>query len=106
MPMSVLIEFSMFPTDRGESISTEVSVIIDMIRNSGHEYRLTAMGTVIETENIKTALELVEKAYQCLEKNGCRRVFAAIKMDIRKDGDNRMIQKIQSVESKIGAVNK
>lgn len=104
--MSVLIEFSMFPTDRGESISAEVSEIIDMIRSSGHEYRLTAMGTVIETANIRAALELVEKAYQCLENSGCSRVYASIKMDIRKGKSNRMIQKIQSVENKIGEVNK
>ncbi len=104
--MSVLIEFSMFPTDRGESISTEVSDIIDLIRNSGHDYKLTAMGTVIETPDIKEALELVEKAYTCLEKQGCKRVFTAIKMDIRKGKSNRMTQKILSVESKIGEVNK
>ena len=31
--MSILIEFSMFPTDKGSSVSHFVSKIIEMIRN-------------------------------------------------------------------------
>ncbi len=104
--MSVLIEFSMFPTDRGESVSEEISGIIDMIRGSGHDYKLTAMGTVIETTDIREALELVENAYHILEKRGCNRVFSSIKMDIRTGQSNRLAQKIQSVENRIGEVNK
>ena len=102
--MSVLLEFSMFPTDRGESVSTEVSMIIDMIRDSGFDYRLTAMGTIIETADISHALGLVEKAYHLLEARGCQRIYSALKLDIRHGKSNRLQQKIQSIESKIGKV--
>jgi len=47
--MSVLLEFSMFPTDKGESVSTHVSKVIKMIHDSGVTYQLTPMGTIIET---------------------------------------------------------
>ncbi|MEN8177303.1 MAG: MTH1187 family thiamine-binding protein [Pseudomonadota bacterium] len=100
------MEFSMFPIDHGESLSAEISEIIDMIGKSGYDYKLTAMGTIIETIDIKEALELVEKSYRILEKYDCQRIFASIKMDIRKSQSNRMTQKIQSVESRIGEVNK
>jgi uncharacterized protein YqgV (UPF0045/DUF77 family) len=50
--MSVLFEFAMFPTDKGESVSKYVSKIIDMIDKSGVDYKLTPMGTVIECKDI------------------------------------------------------
>ncbi len=102
--MSVLLEFSMFPTDRGESVSTEVSRIIRMIRESGISYRLTAMGTIIETGDIREALDLVEQAYRLLEAQGCKRIYSSLKFDIRIGKDNRLEQKIRSVREKIGEV--
>ena len=104
--MSVLLEFSMFPTDRGESVSAEVSEIIRLIRKSGFDYRLTAMGTLVETEHISDALHLVEMAYRTLEDQGCRRVYANLKLDIRTGTENRLSEKIASIEAKIGTVSK
>jgi uncharacterized protein (TIGR00106 family) len=104
--MSVLVEFSMFPTDKGESVSAYVSRIIKMIDESGIPYKLTPMGTVFETESMEEALEVLSKAYKQLEKD-CNRVYAVAKFDIRKGKSNRLVQKIQSVEKKLGReVNK
>ena len=102
--MSVLIEYSIFPTDKGESVSPYVSRVIDLIRNSGYPYKFTAMGTVVETSTIREALELVAKSYDVLEPDS-NRVYASIKLDIRKGKDNRLEGKIKSVEEKIGKVN-
>lgn len=104
--MSVLLEFSIFPTDRGESVSAEVSEVIRMIRESGCDYRLTAMGTLVETDDISSALQLVEKAYRTLETQGCQRVYASLKMDIRTGKNNRLSKKIASIEARIGEVDK
>lgn len=104
--MSVLMEFAMFPTSKGGSGSSlYVSRIIEMIRNSGYDYQLTPMGTIVETVTIRAALDLVEKAYTVLEPD-CDRVYSTIKFDIRKGRINAMKQKINSVEEKIGTVNK
>ncbi len=102
--MSTLLEFSMFPTDKGESVSAYVSPVIAMIRDSGLDYRLTPMGTVIETDTPEQALEIVTRAYRVLEEAGCNRVYASLKLDIRKGHDRRMRGKIASVERKIGTV--
>ncbi|WP_297455785.1 MTH1187 family thiamine-binding protein [Persephonella sp.] len=99
--MSVLVEFSMFPTDKGESVSGYVSRIIKMIDESGVPYKLTPMGTVFETETMEEALDIINKAYKQLEKD-CNRVYSVVKFDIRKGKSNRLIQKIQSVEKKLG----
>lgn len=103
--MSILIEFSMFPMDSGESVGTAVSRIVDMIAKSGHPYRLTAMGTIIETQQLRTALELVERAYQVLAASGSKRVYASIKLDIREGREQGLSGKIQSIESQIGKVD-
>lgn len=103
---SVLLEFSMFPTDHGESKSEYVSQIIKLIRESGFPYQLTAMATIVETDNIKDALFLVEQCYNCLDELGCNRVYSTLKFDIRKNYENRLDSKVKSIEDKIGEVRK
>jgi uncharacterized protein (TIGR00106 family) len=99
--MSVLVEFAMFPTDKGESVSSYVSRIIKMIDESGINYKLTPMGTVFEVETMDEALKIIEKAYKQLEKD-CNRIYSVVKFDIRKGKSGRLKQKIESVEKKLG----
>ncbi|MEE9357557.1 MTH1187 family thiamine-binding protein [Candidatus Vondammii sp. HM_W22] len=102
--MSVLLEFAMFPTDKGESVSAYVSQVIKMIRESGADYQLTPMGTIIETPTLKDAMALVENAYAILEKAGCNRIYSSLKLDIRIGKENRLKGKIASIQEKIGDV--
>ena len=99
--MSVLLEFAMFPTDRTESKSEYVGRIIEMIDRSGVNYQLTPMGTIIETGSLEEALQVVQEAYALLQED-CNRVYSSLKIDIRKGKEDRLKQKITSVESKIG----
>lgn len=105
MDMSVLLEFAMFPTDKGGSVSNYVSKVIDMIRTECDSYKLTAMGTIIETDTLKEALQVVQKAHDILEPNSDR-IYSSIKLDIRRNSNNRITSKINSIEEKIGIVNK
>jgi len=102
--MSVLLEFAMFPTSadgrEGAGVSSSVSKIIDMIDKSGAAYQLTPMGTIIETETMREALDIIEKSYEAL--GDCERVYSSLKFDIRKGKSNRLKTKIASVEGKIG----
>ncbi|MEO2066261.1 MAG: MTH1187 family thiamine-binding protein, partial [Desulfurobacteriaceae bacterium] len=88
-------------TDKGESVSPYVARIIKMIDESGVPYKLTPMGTVFETETMAEALKIIEKAYSLLEPD-CNRVYCVAKFDIRKGKSGRLVQKIKSVEEKIG----
>lgn len=98
--MSVLLEFSMFPTSDecrdGASVSKQVSKIIDAIDKSGVAYQLSPMGTIIETETMREALDIIELAYEQLQ--GCERVYSSLKFDIRRNTKNRLKTKIASVE--------
>lgn len=98
--MSVLLNFAMFPTDKGSSVSHYVTKIIKHIRRSGHGNQLTAMGTLVETDSLPEALEVINEAYKILEED-CDRVYISVNIDIRKGKMGRMDSKISSVENKL-----
>ncbi len=103
--MSVLMNFAMFPTDKGTSVSKYVSRIIDMLRASGCSYKLGSMSTTVETDTMQEAVSILEKAYSLLEKDSDR-VYSAVTFDIKKSEKGRMTQKINSIENHIGEVEK
>jgi uncharacterized protein (TIGR00106 family) len=102
--MSVLLEFSLFPLDQGESVSQQVSQVIQLIRESGIDYQLTAMGTLLETERLDQALALVQRCSDLLQQQGCRRLYATLKLDIREGPGGRLQGKLRSIEQHIGTV--
>ncbi len=103
--MSVLVNFAMFPTDKGGGVSESVSKVIKLIRESGVNYQLTPMATIIETETMEEAMNLLNKAHLLLEKEH-ERIYTAITIDSRKGEMGRMDSKIAAVEAKIGKVQK
>jgi uncharacterized protein (TIGR00106 family) len=100
--MSVLIDLSIFPVDRGASLSGFVASVVEMIAASGHAYQLTAMGTQVETQTLAQALTLIENAHAILAERGCERVYATAKFDIRPGADQRLTAKVASVQQKLG----
>ena len=102
--MSVLMQFAIFPTDKGASASNYVSRVISMIRESGLPYQLSAMGTIIETETLEEAQLIVNQAYALLQ-NDCTRVYCTVTFDIREGQTGRLLTKVNSIENKIGPVN-
>ncbi|MBS2100805.1 MTH1187 family thiamine-binding protein [Carboxylicivirga linearis] len=103
--MSVMLNFAMFPTDKGDSVSKYVSKVIKNIDASGVEYKLNPMGTTIETATMQEALAIVQQSYDILEEFSDR-VYCSINIDARKGKDNRMKGKINSIETHIGEVKK
>lgn len=102
--MSVLMEFAIFPTDKGDSVSEYVSRVIAMLREQNHNYRLTPMGTVVEVETMQEATKILNHASALLEKD-CSRVYCTAKFDIRPGKTDRMKQKVDSIIKRIGDVN-
>ncbi len=98
--MSMLLEFSMFPTDKGESLSEYVSQSLEIIDQSGLPYRLNPMGTVLEGE-WDEVMNVVKQCYERMSQNS-NRISCAIKIDWRKNKTDQLDSKIQSVEKKLG----
>jgi uncharacterized protein (TIGR00106 family) len=99
--MSVLINLSIFPTDKGASVSAWVARSVAIIRDSGLPYTLGPMGTSIEGE-WESAMAVVDKCFTELRKDSSR-IYMTIQMDYRQDAENRLEGKIRSVEDKIAA---
>ncbi len=97
--MSVLIHFSIFPLDKGKSVSPYVARAVKTIRESGLKSKLGPMGTSIEGEWD----EVITLVGRCLEelKKDCDRVYMTITADYRRGGSGRIESKVKSVESKI-----
>lgn len=98
--MSVLMNFAMFPTDKGISVSPYIARITGTIRAKGHENQLTAMGTLVETDTLNEALEVISDTYKVLE-NECERVYVTVNLDIKKGPKGRIRGKVDSVEAKL-----
>ena len=96
----VLLEFSMYPTDKGESVSPYVSRILNIIDESGIAYKLTPMGTVLEGEWDRV-MQGVSACYKELEKD-CNRISVNLKVDYRKGSESRLDSKIEKIESLLG----
>ena len=103
--VSILMEMAMFPTDKGVSVSKDVSLIIKMIAESGLDYKLTPMGTIIEADSMNKCQDILTRSYEILEKNS-ERIYCSITFDIRKGKEHRLEGKVKSIEDKIGQVNK
>jgi len=102
--MSLLLEFSMFPTDTGESKSESVARSIDIIKKSGLPYQMGPMGTVIEGE-WDEVMKVVKLCFDEMQKNS-NRVFTGLKIDYRKGKSGRIKSKIESIEKRLDTMGK
>ena len=95
----VLLEFSMSPLGKGESVSKYVSRSLDIIDKSGVDYRLNPMGTVLEGE-WDDVMGVVKQCYERMKKD-CPRISCVMKVDYRKGHKGRLGAKVASVEKKL-----
>ncbi len=96
----MLAEFTIVPLDKGESLSEYVSKVLDLVDESGLEYRLTPMGTVVEGD-WDDVMDLIRRCHMHMREHS-NRVSTSIKIDDREGAVDRLDGKIRSVESKLG----
>jgi uncharacterized protein (TIGR00106 family) len=96
----VLLEFSMSPLGKGESVSSYVSRSLEIIDSSGLDYRLHAMGTVLEGE-WDEVFAVVKQCQEAMSRD-CDRITCTIKVDYRRGATGRLESKVDSVQKKLG----
>jgi uncharacterized protein (TIGR00106 family) len=96
----VLVEFSMSPLGKGESVSQYVARSLDVIDKSGLEYRLNPMGTILEGE-WDEVFQVVRSCFEAMRQD-CDRITCSIKVDYRKGSKGRLESKVKSVEERLG----
>ena len=96
----LLAEFSIWPMDKGESVSRYVARAVEIIDKSGLPYRLGPLGTCVEGD-YDAVMSVIRACHEALAKD-CRRIACTIKMDWRDGHDNMLESKIESVEKELG----
>jgi uncharacterized protein (TIGR00106 family) len=97
----MIAEISVFPLDKGGAgLSKYVADSFKIIRDSGLDYELNAMGTVVEGPS-DAVFDLIRKLHRDMAAK-CDRVIMDVKIDDRRNAEKRMKRKVQSVLDKAG----
>ncbi len=97
--MSVLIDFSIFPLDKGASLSPYVARAVKIIGDSGLPHRFGPMGTSIEGE-WDQVMGILGECFEDLKKD-CDRISMNIRLDYRRAPAGRIEGKITSVKKRL-----
>src|SRR6516162_5211645 len=93
----VLLDFSMSPMGKGESVSPYVARCLEIVAASGVDYQLHAMGTLLEGE-WDQVFDVVRRCFEALRPD-CDRISCTIKVDYRKGPGGRLTSKVQRVQA-------
>jgi len=96
----MLALISVFPLGKGASVGKYVAEAIEEADKSGLDYRLTAMGTILEGE-WDGIMKVLKKMRDRVLKSSDR-VYISIVIDDRADKRRRIESKVKSVEAILG----
>ena len=96
----VLLEMSITPLGKGESVSQYVAECVELVDQSGLDYELHAMGTIVEGE-LDQVLDLLRRCLEQVARHSDR-VTCSAKLDYRRGHSGRLKSKVASVEEKLG----
>lgn len=97
--MSVILNLSLFPMDKGESVSEYVARAVKVIQDSGLAHLSGPMGTAVEGE-WDEVLALLSDCYRALEPHA-NRIHIQATFDCRKGPAGRLEAKMASLKSRI-----
>jgi len=96
----MLAFFSIVPMPGGPSLGTEVADAIKVVADSGLDYQVTAMGTLVEGE-WDEVMGVLRKCFDAMHEHSDR-VTCTLKIDDYKGRSGRIAGKVASVESALG----
>jgi uncharacterized protein (TIGR00106 family) len=91
---------SITPLGKGDSVSQYVAECVALVDESGLDYELHAMGTIVEGE-LDQVLDLMRRCIERMAEHSDR-VTCAAKLDYRRGHTGRLKSKVKSVEQKLG----
>jgi uncharacterized protein (TIGR00106 family) len=96
----MLAELSVFPLDKGDSgLSNYVAESVQIIKESGLDYEIHAMGTLIEGPS-DLVFDVIKNCHENMTSK-CRRVVTTVKIDDRKGAAGSIKRKVLSVQEKL-----
>jgi len=101
--MSAIMNFAIFPIDKGDHVGEYVSKVVAHIRECGLKYQFTPMATIVEADTVAELLQLVAEAHEILAPVSDR-TYCTISIDNSPKKANRIEGKRTSIEERIGKV--
>ena len=96
----VLLEFSVSPLGAGTSVSPVVAKCLDIVDQSGLDYQLHAMGTLVEGD-LNSVIDVLRRCIEIVAADHDR-VTCTAKLDLRRGHSGRLQGKVTSVERQLG----
>lgn len=97
----MIAEISVIPIGEGIDLARDVASVVRIIDESGLDYKINAMGTVVEGDSDRV-FDLIKKCHNKMLE-AAQRVYTTVKIDDRKDRKAKMIEhKVQAVEKELG----
>jgi uncharacterized protein (TIGR00106 family) len=92
----LLAEFSIWPMDKGQSVSAYVARAVQIVDRSGLNYRAGPLGTCLEGE-YDAVMAVIRQCHEALMAD-CDRIMCTVKMDWRRGRSGRIDGKVESVQ--------
>jgi len=94
----IIAQLSIAPVGKEVSVSKYVKLVIETLKKENVKFETNAMATVIETEDLKTLFDVVEKAHNVVVASGAERVITELKMDDRRDKNATITSKLNALK--------
>lgn len=94
----IIAQLSIAPVGKEVSVSKYVKLVIETLKKENVKFETNAMATVIETEDLKTLFDVVQKAHNAVVASGADRVITELKIDDRRDKDATIKSKINALK--------
>jgi uncharacterized protein (TIGR00106 family) len=96
----MLAEFSVIPVGVGVSLSEHVSRSLRIVVESGLDYRLNPMGTVVEG-GYDEVMSVIRRCHEAVMADS-ERVITTVRIDDRRGATSAIEDKVRSVEARLG----
>jgi uncharacterized protein (TIGR00106 family) len=98
--MKVIADFSVVPIGVGVSVSRYVAACHEVLQQTGLKSRLHAYGTNVEGE-WEEVFGAIQQCHEVIHEMGAPRISTVIKVGTRTDREQTMIDKVESVRSRL-----
>ena len=94
----IISQLNIAPVGKDVSLSRYVKKVINVLKENNIKFETNDMATVIETEDLETLFNVVEKAHKAVMESGAQRVITELKIDDRQDKNVTIGTKIKSLQ--------
>ena len=94
----IIAQLSIAPVGKEVSVSKYVKLVLETLKKEQVKFEINAMATVIETDDLQTLFDVVQKAHNVVLAAGAERVITELKIDDRRDKDATITSKLNALK--------